>query len=167
MCTKQPCLDHNKHCENGLNLLSLLFLFRHRKYLEMCYKGKVEPERMPPTERAAFFHGLRVHLQIVAWKMLEDNEVQLNPCNWGWIINGNTMTPIKTDKAVAPESLLKVIRCNCKMSSKAPCATNQCSCRKHGLSCLSSCGECHGEACENEKVKWSFTTHIIKICCIR
>ena len=41
----------------------------------MCCKGKVEPEKMPPTERAAFLHGLRVHLQIVNWKMLEDDEV--------------------------------------------------------------------------------------------
>ena len=38
----------------------------------MCCKGKVEPEKMPPTERVAFLHGLRVHLQIVTWKNLDD-----------------------------------------------------------------------------------------------
>ena len=67
-----------------LNGNTAFYVLRHRKYLEMCCKGRVEPERMPPTERVAVFHGLRVHLQIVAWKMLDDNqEVQLNPENWG------------------------------------------------------------------------------------
>ena len=115
-----------------------LFL-RHRKYLDMCCKGKVEPERMPPTERAAFFHGLRVHLQIVSWKMLDEG-VQLNPEYWGWIIEDAKITPIKSDKVVAPEMLLKIIRCSCKSTSKAPCSTNLSSCRKHRLQCLSSCG---------------------------
>ena len=65
------------------------------------------------------------------------------------------MMPVKTDKEVAPERLLKIIRCNCKLTSKAPCATNLCSCKKHGLNCLPSCGECHGETCENKEVNMS------------
>ena len=118
---------------------------------------------MPPTERAAFFHGLRVHLQIVSWKMLDEG-VQLNPEGWGWVIEDAKMTPIKSDKVVAPEMLLKIIRCNCKSTSKAPCSTNLCSCRKHGLQCLSSCGECHGETCENVEVIFHFIHFNFRMC---
>ena len=117
----------------------------------MCCKGKVEPERMPPTERAAYFHGLRVHLQIVNWKLLDEG-VQLNPEDWGWKIEDSTLNPVKSDKAVAPQTLLKIIRCNCKSTSKAPCSTNLCSCKKHGMNCMSSCGDCHGESCGNVQV---------------
>ena len=38
--------------------------------MEMVSKGMLEPEKMPPTQRAAYFHGLRAHLQIVTWKLL-------------------------------------------------------------------------------------------------
>ena len=36
--------------------------FRYMKFMEMTSCGKkVESERLPPTERTAFFHSLRVH----------------------------------------------------------------------------------------------------------
>ena len=119
----------------------------------MCCKGKVEPERMPPTERAAYFHGRHVHLQIVNWKLLDDDEgVQLNPENWGWKIEDSILNPVKSDKAVAPQTLLKIIWCNCKSTSKAPCSTNLCSYKKHGMNCMSSCRDYHSESCGNVQV---------------
>ena len=50
--------------------------------------------------------------------------------------------PITTDLEPAPAELLKVIRCNCKRIC-------MCMCRKSGLHCISACGGCHGECCEN------------------
>ena len=32
---------------------------------------------------------------------------------------------------------------------KRPCSTNTCSCKKHGLVCISACGNCNGIDCEN------------------
>ena len=32
---------------------------RYNKYMDMSCQGVIQPERLPPTERAAFFHGLR------------------------------------------------------------------------------------------------------------
>ena len=43
-----------------------------------------------------------------------------------------------------PDNILHVIRCNCNTSKKRPCSTNVCSCRKHGLVCVSARGGCHG-----------------------
>ena len=45
----------------------------------------------------------------------------------------------------SPESLLKMIRCNCATG----CASARCSCRKHGLDCSSAYGQCRGTACTN------------------
>ena len=140
--------------------------FRHRKYLQMCCKGKIEPEKMAPTERAAIFHGLGVHFQIVNWKLLSDTEeeFQIKAEDWGWKVKDSTMYPIKTDQAIAPESLLKVIRCNCKSKSKLQCTANLCPCRKHGLTCISSCEECHSELCDNREVQnYCYCSFLVKV----
>ena len=125
-------------------------VFRYKGYLEMMSKGVLQPE-MPPTNRAAFFHGLRTHHQIVIWKMLNDKDVILNPKDWGWFVSEDAISPIKTDNCVAPKSILKVVRCTCK-SSTNQCGSNRCSCRKNGLKCMSTCEECRGEDCQNKEV---------------
>ncbi|GBM29893.1 hypothetical protein AVEN_254986-1 [Araneus ventricosus] len=48
------------------------------------------------------------------------------------------------ERAAAPESLSKIISCNCKKGCK-----NACGCRKAGLICSSLCTCSLGEACEN------------------
>ena len=61
------------------------------------------------------------------------------------------LQPIMTDLEPALESLLKFVRCKCKLSTANPCGTNTCSCRKHGLKCVTACGDCRGESCRNAK----------------
>ena len=108
------------------------------------------PERLPPTESAAKYHALRVHLQVVIWATLDT--LALNPLSWGWKIEDGKLAPITTDKPAAPDSLLKFVRCNCKKDTKNPCGSNRCSCRKYGLNCVPACGDCRGENCQNVKV---------------
>ena len=65
-------------------------------------------------------------------------------------LDANSMlTPVLTDLDAAPESLLKFVRCNCKLSTRSPCGNNSCSCREHGLKCVAACGDCRGESCQN------------------
>ena len=52
--------------------------------MNMVYKGQVDPEHLPPSPRAAHFHGLRAHLQIITWKLLDDDHLKLKPEEWGW-----------------------------------------------------------------------------------
>ena len=40
------------------------FAFRYNKYIDLACKGIISPEKLPPSERAAYFHGLRCHYQI-------------------------------------------------------------------------------------------------------
>ena len=56
-----------------------------------------------------------------------------------------------TDNEVGPGCVLQVVRCKCK-SLKNQRGTKRCSCRKHGLSCATTCSDCHGEGCENKEV---------------
>ena len=84
----------------------------------------------------------------------------LVPTDWGWKENENHLIPIPTTKDVAPENLLKVIRCKCK-STNNQCGTNVCTCRKHGIKCMLACGGCHGENCKNKMMSLfnKFTTN--------
>ena len=123
---------------------------RYASFMSMVSKRfQLQPENLPPTERAAFYHSLRVHLQVCQWKYLELDI--LDATKWGWkLINGITMAPVKTDLQCAPEWLLNVIHCNCKLSSKIPCGTKLCSCRKNRLNCVPACGDCKGKFCDNK-----------------
>jgi len=118
----------------------------------MICKGFIQPEKLPPTQRAAQFHGYRVHLQVMEWKML-DEELSLNPIEWGWNKTEHGLSPVTTDKEIAPPNILKVIRCHCKNTSRNQCGTNVCMCRKNGIRCMPACGDCNGLNCNNESVK--------------
>ena len=94
---------------------------------------------MTPTDRAAYYHGLRADLHIVMWKLLDSKEVKLDPWEWEWQCkNGQNLSPITTDREVAPEDILKGIGCNCKELANQ-CGANRCSCGKNDLPCFITC----------------------------
>ena len=133
------------------DILTIFLHIRHPKYQQMVFEGIIEPKKLPPTEHAAWFHGLRVHLQIIKWKML-DEELNLDPRKWGWKLENYILSPTPTDKEVAPPNSLQVIRCKCQPFTKNPCGTNVYSCRENGLKCMPACGGCHGEDRNNQHV---------------
>ena len=114
----------------------------------MMVSNDVDPASLPPTERATHFHALRVFFEMQRSIKLDLN-CGLNPRDWGWEEKDGQLVPIKTDLPVAPEFLLQVIRCNCKMSSKNTCGSMVCKCRKNGLQCVPACGDCRGVSCNN------------------
>ena len=144
-------------CNAGLKLFVMLYggkesdtitRLRYLKYLNMASSPKISPERLPPSERAAYHHVLRVFCQVQEWNCLEENAV--NPENWGWKVVDGKLEPIMTDEPPAPDELLKVIRCKCQTTSKHPCGVGtKCSCRSNGLKCVDACGNCRGTECEN------------------
>ena len=107
----------------------------------------VEPSDLPQSERAAYYHALRVHLQVAQWMNLD---VQgLDPTKWEWKLENSYLVPIKTDIDPASEFLLNFMTCKCKTTAKNPYGTIYCSCRKHGLKCVAACSEYQGELCNN------------------
>ena len=48
-----------------------LTTLRYAKYMEMVSSAKaIDPQKLPPTVRAAHYHSLHVHLQVLLWKNL-------------------------------------------------------------------------------------------------
>ncbi|GBM19928.1 hypothetical protein AVEN_164879-1 [Araneus ventricosus] len=95
--------------------------------------------RLPPTVDGARFHALRSYLQIQKWLGHEKNPLKL-----GWVPTRFDLPPRKMERDAAPESLLKMISCNCKKGCK-----NACGCRKTSLIWSSLCACSMEEACEN------------------
>ena len=124
---------------------------RYSDLWEILRIGTISPEKLPPTARAAHFHGLRVHHQIMTWLFLHES-ADYDPSEWGWIHKENMLLPVLTDIDIAPLEVKTVTHCNCNPNLKAPCSSRLCSCRKLGLPCISLCGGCRGEDCTNTDV---------------
>ncbi len=73
-----------------LEMSSQVKQLTHRSYHVHLQKG----QKLPPTERAACFHSLRVHLH--ADNALEEAHMHTKTCNWipheqwGWKLDGTT-----------------------------------------------------------------------------
>ncbi|GBM71018.1 hypothetical protein AVEN_56658-1 [Araneus ventricosus] len=102
---------------------------RNTLFTQSATKARSTPARLPPTVDAAPFHALRSYLQIQKWLGHEKN-----PLEWGWVPTRFGLSPRKMERDAAPESLLKIISCNCKKRCK-----NACGCRKAGLICSFLC----------------------------
>ena len=118
------------------------FPFRYLRFQEMAAKGVIDPNKLPPTDEAAYQHCLRAFYQTAVWKSLDP--FCLEAGEWGWSHVDGFYSPVMNSVDCAPENLLKFVRCKCK----AGCSSSLCSCRKHGLSCVPACKNCHGD-CEN------------------
>ena len=46
------------------------------------------------------------------------DDFQTAPSEWGWRLDGDALVPVMTDEEIAPQSLMKVIRCKCKVYHK-------------------------------------------------
>ncbi|XP_041371618.1 homeobox protein abdominal-A homolog [Gigantopelta aegis] len=51
----------------------------------------------------------------------------LPPTKWGWRSQDDTLTPVETDLAVAPDTLLNMVSCGCKDDG---CGSMSCGCKK-------------------------------------
>ena len=116
---------------------------RYAAYCTISLSRRFHPERLPPSESAVTMHAMRVHYQAVVWGQLSETGIQ--PTDWGWQLERNGLVPVKLKGEVAPGHMLTFVRCNCKGN----CSSSMCSCRKHGLKCVSACGHCHGTECNN------------------
>ena len=130
------CIYGGKHGQN-LNQL------RYQRYIEKLAskKSSLQAQSLPPSSGAAKYHSLRVYFQIMEWK----EKPGMHYGDWGWRRDGEHLTPVMTDQPPAPQSILKIVRCNCTLD----CSTSRCSCRKNNLQCSLACGHCKGSSCTN------------------
>lgn len=117
------------------------------RYSYLCKKVAaaktfVTPERLPPTASATKYHSWRTYYQVMTWMGSSEN---MEPSEWGWIHQEDSLVPIMMDINPAPDFLLKMIHCNCS----GVCNTLRCSCKKYGLECTGICGPCQDGNCQN------------------
>lgn len=78
--------------------------FRYSKYVDQTCKGIISPEKLPPSDRATYLHGVRSHYQIILWSLIdEDGMVKIVATDWGWKMHDGTLVPAKTDQDIAPD----------------------------------------------------------------
>jgi len=145
----------------GLSLLSCIYdgkstnsfnYLHYTSYYRLTTSGTsaVLPERLAPTVNAAKFHILQAHLQALWWKTLMSTSAV--PTDWGWKLHDGHFVPIATVIPVAPDNIRNAVCFKCHISSQSPCRTMLCSCRNHGLECVTACKNSPGTDCENVKV---------------
>ena len=111
----------------GLALKKIKLPHFTKRFLTKVATGSVyvEPKSLPPTSEAARYHSFRVYHQVQRWMGAD-----LDACDWCWEAQDGMLIPVKTHKEPAPQSLLKVIHCNCKTD----CCTRKCTCKRVGWS---------------------------------
>ena len=97
----------------------------------------IDPKQLPPTSDAAQLTRFPTDTWVQG--------VQCIGMEWGWEHVDNKLYPITTDRALAPDYIMKVVRCMCTTG----CKTLACSCMKVGFEFSSSCSTCKGLSCEN------------------
>ena len=128
---KALCCLYGGRSNEGLDVL------RYRRFCEKVATSNttVQVQSLPPASAAVRYHSARVYLQVQQWMEREKN---LNPEDWGWLRIQDRLHARTTDQPLAPDNLLKVIRCTCKQR----CDSRRCSCRKFGIPCSFACSEC-------------------------
>jgi len=123
----------------------------YAKFMEMVSSNKtsLDPQKLPPPQRAEYFHSLWVQRQDIVWRKLTNDD--LGHIQLGCTLDGTVLMPGMTDLDAAPESLLKFVRRKCKVSSQNPCGNDVCPCHKNWLKCVTACRDCWGESCQNSE----------------
>jgi hypothetical protein len=111
-------------------------------------KKQAQAEGLPPTKGALCPALLRAHHQAYIWNCDKTaNPVQLDPASYGWEMKNGVWKAVMTTLEPAPTAIIHLVKCACKRNR---CSTNQCKCRKNGLSCTDLCGCSEDdEECEN------------------
>jgi hypothetical protein len=97
---------------------------------------------LPPTTEAFTENVKRAHLQVCIWKnALELDPPNLEPTSYGWIKEESTKslfpTTVPANVQLAPDDILKLIKCTC--SSASPCKYSKCGCNGAKLACTIFC----------------------------
>ena len=107
-------------------------------------------QSLPPTNEAFTENVARAHLQVAIWKQaLELNPPNVDPLTHGWTRHDGptslTPTTIPDNVPLAPDDILKMIKCSC--NSATPCNSRRCGCQNVNMPCTSFCTYQGGDGC--------------------
>ena len=111
---------------------------RHIKYNQKFVTSTkaFQPCSLPPTSSAAKLHIHRTYFQIQEWMELDKDKNGPNPLDWGWENSGGgVLLRVLSNESVAPDHLLKCVRCECKVE----CSNKKCSWKTYRIFCSLGC----------------------------
>jgi len=113
-------------------------------------------QTLPPTNEAFGENVARAHLQVAQWKQaLQRNPPNMDPLTHGWTRREGstslTPTTVADDVTLAPDDILKMIKCSC--DSTMPCKSKRCGCHNANMACTAFCTCQGGDGCFNEKTR--------------
>ena len=116
---------------------------------------------LPPINEAFNENVARAHLQVADWRnALQPDPPAIDPTGFGWSLEKGSKTIIPTtlpsDTPLAPDDLLKLVRCS--YSSETPCKTQRCGCSSASLVCAVSWACQGGQGCFNEITRQALQT---------
>ena len=112
-------------------------------------------QSLPPTDEALFQNIARAHIQVAVWRNShEPHPPALDPSSYGWYMKDGSLAAvmIPPNTLLAPDTLLKIIKCSCK--GEKPCSRQRCSCNISGMTCTFFCN------CKGEDECWNHYTRI-------
>ena len=126
-----------------------------RWYLFKQLKEDQGVEKLSPTPGAWREHILRAHLQANIWQQDLVSQPSIpESALLGWSESDGHLKPVLTRVSIAPESILQLVRCNCKQPDKraGTLCHGRCSCKKANVVCTELC-KCEAEdRCNNVNV---------------
>ena len=138
---------HGKHVESCRSMTEA----RQKIWAHKTGKGTSSAPKLcslPPTSEAFLENVKRCHLQVCLWKSaIYPDPPLLDPLDFGWEADHSNKTveprTLPDNTALAPDYVLKLIRCMCHMQE--PCKAAHCSCVCNQLACTIFC------VCEGSK----------------
>ena len=118
-------------------------------------------QTLPPTTEAFHQNVLRAHIQTAhLFAALDIDPPDLDPKQFDYEadhINKRLIPrPLAQNVEVAPENLMKLVRCGC--CSGQSCKTGNCGCKRHQMACTLFC-ECGGRMGCNNPFQKPTSTH--------
>ncbi|KAG1657447.1 hypothetical protein GQR58_023353 [Nymphon striatum] len=110
------------------------------KYRYMMYFRSANRTSIPSS-------GFKLE-SLVNWSFRACHAIQqwhgnvMTPTEWGWQYKDGLLVPIETVRPVAPQKVLKMIACACKVGCRKSCG-----CYKAGLECTVMCTVCVDHNC--------------------
>ncbi len=124
--------------------------YRYKIWAAKCSKGALAPkvETLPPSTEAFTENVKRAHLQTCIWKTATFfYPPSLNPQEYGYvkdeIMKILLPTTVPDGVSLAPNIILKLIKCNC--AGEKRCRRTNYSCNRSKLPCTVFCN-CNGKS---------------------
>ena len=128
---------------------------RQRLWAQKTAKSYGAPKlcSLPPTTEVFVQNAKRAHFQVAQWyAALSSDPPSLDPRNFGWEPNdvNKALSPTIGAEGVsmAPDYVLKLIRCGCE--SQSPCKSGNCGCTGRQIACTIFCACACGPSCLNK-----------------